>query len=114
MSRQSIVPIPVQSALRKLGQDISDARRRRRITMELMGRRAGLGRATVSKIEKGDPSVSMGSYASVIFALGMTDRLRDLIDANHDLVGRGLEEERLPKRVRMSNSSSSQMKGGGK
>ncbi len=84
--------------------------------MELMGRRAGLGRATVSKIEKGDPSVSMGSYASVIFALGMTDRLRDLIDANHDLVGRGLEEERLPKRVRISssNSSSSQMKGGGK
>lgn len=105
MSRKSIVPIPVQSALRKLGQDICDARRRRRITMELMGRRAGLGRVTVSKIEKGDPSVSMGSYASVIFALGMTDRFKDLIDANHDLVGRGLEEEKLPKRVRTSRSN---------
>ena len=102
MSKKNLLPIPVKSALRKLGQDISDARRRRRITMELMGKRAGLGRATIAKIEKGEPSVSMGSYASVIFVLGMTDRFRDLIDANHDLVGRGLEEENLPKRVRLS------------
>jgi len=70
--------------------------------MALMGQRAGLGRATIAKIEKGESSVSMGSYAAVIFVLGMTDRLKDLLDANHDLVGRGLEEERLPKRVRMS------------
>jgi transcriptional regulator with XRE-family HTH domain len=111
MSHKATLPIPVQAALRKLGRDISDARRRRRITMALMGQRADLGRATIRKIERGDPAVSMGSYAAVVFVLGMTDRLKDLIDANHDLVGRGLEEENLPKRVRLPRAKKL---GGGK
>lgn len=101
MSRKIHLAIPMKKALRKLGQDISDARRRRRITMELMAERAGFSRITLSKIEKGEPSVSMGAYASALFVLGLTDNLRDLADASHDLVGRALEEENLPKRVRL-------------
>ncbi|MEI6057110.1 MAG: helix-turn-helix transcriptional regulator [Lentisphaerota bacterium] len=97
-------PIPVISALKKLGQDISDARRRRRITMELMAERAGISRATLAKIEKGDPATSIGGYSLVLFAMGMTERIKDLLDANHDLIGRELEEERLPKRIRMPKS----------
>jgi transcriptional regulator with XRE-family HTH domain len=101
MAKKTNLPIPVQKALRKLGQDISDSRRRRRIPMALMTERAGISRATLGKIEKGDPSVSLGGYASVLFALGLTDRLGDLADANHDVVGRRLEEENLPKRIRL-------------
>jgi transcriptional regulator with XRE-family HTH domain len=93
--------IPVIRALRKLGQDINDARRRRRITIELMAERAGLSRATVGKIEKGDGSTSIGGYASVLFVLGMEGRLGDLVDSAHDLVGRRLEDEKLPQRVRI-------------
>lgn len=95
------LPIPVITALRKVGQDINDARRRRRITIELMAERVGLSRATVGKIEKGDPTTSMGGYASVLFVLGMEGRLRDLVDSVHDLVGRRLEDEALPLRVRI-------------
>ncbi len=40
-------------------------------------------------------------YASVLFVLGMTDRLSDLVDATHDLIGRRLEDEKLPQRVRV-------------
>ncbi len=105
MVAKAILPIPVQKALRKLGQDISDSRRRRRISTELMAERAYLSRATLAKIEKGDPSVSLGGYASVLFVLGLTDRLKDLVDANYDLVGRALEEEHLPKRIRLSRSA---------
>lgn len=101
MSRKINLSIPVKKALRKLGKDISDARRRRRITMELMAERAGFSRITLSKIEKGEASVSMGAYASALFVLGLTDNLQDLADASHDLVGRALEEENLPKRVRL-------------
>jgi DNA-binding XRE family transcriptional regulator len=54
------LPLPVIKALRKMGQDINNARRRRRITIELMAERAGLSRATIGKIEKGDPTTSMG------------------------------------------------------
>ena len=92
---------PVVSALRKLGEDIYDARRRRIITMALLAERAGINVITLSKIEKGDPGVSIGGYASVLFSLGMIDRLRDIADASHDLTGHMLANERLPKRVRM-------------
>jgi DNA-binding XRE family transcriptional regulator len=95
------LPIPVTRALRKLGQDLRDARRRRRIPSALAAERAGISRATLVKIEKGHPGVAMGSYATVLFVLGMTDRLTDLADARNDLRGLQLEEERLPQRIRL-------------
>lgn len=95
------LPIPALRALHKLGQDINDARRRRRITIELMAERAGLSRVTISKIERGDPTASMGAYAAVLFVLGMAERLGDLVDSMHDLIGRRLEDEKLPQRVRV-------------
>ncbi len=102
MKSKPTLPIPLIKALRKMGQDISDARRRRRIKMELMAHRAGISRGTLAKIEKGDPATSIGGYALVLFALGMTNRISDLVDANHDLTGRQLEEENLPQRIRHS------------
>ena len=96
------IPIPVIRALRKLGQDIKDARKRRRITMSLLAERASISRTTLTKIEKGDPQVSLESYAIVIFVLGMIDRLADLADVRYDELGLTLEEERLPQRIRHS------------
>lgn len=106
MSKKIYLPLPIQKTLRKLGKDIRYARLRRRITMELMSERAGFSRITLSKIEKGDPSVSMGSYSSALFVLGMVDNLAKLADASYDIVGRELEEERLPKRIRIPNENS--------
>ena len=97
----SILP-PVASALRKLGGDIYDARRRRRITAALLAERAGISPITLFNIEKGDSGVSIGGYAAVLFSLGMIERLRDIADASHDLTGQMLADERLPQRVRMS------------
>ena len=94
---------PVTSALRKLGSDICDARRRRNITMALMAERAGINIITLSKIEKGSAGASIGSYASVLFSLGMIDRLGNIADAGHDLTGIMLANEQLPKRVRIKN-----------
>jgi DNA-binding XRE family transcriptional regulator len=95
-------PIPVVRALRKLGHDIRDARRRRRIPVALMAERASISRTTLNKVEKGDPGVSLGAFVTVIFALGMVDRLADIADPRHDAVGRALEEEHLPERIRLS------------
>lgn len=100
MKKAIHLPIPVLRALRKVGQDINDARRRRRITIDLMARRANVSRATIGKIERGDPTTSMGGYAAVLFVLGMVDRLSDVVDSMHDFIGRRLEDEKLPKRVR--------------
>ena len=95
-------PIPVTRALRKLARDIRDARLRRRIPVAIMAERASISRMTLHKLEKGDPGVAVGTFATVLFALGMTDRLADVADPRHDTVGLRLEEERLPKRIRLS------------
>jgi transcriptional regulator with XRE-family HTH domain len=95
-------PFPVIQALRKLGADIRDARRRRRIPVSILAERASISRTTLNRIEKGDPGASLGNYAAVLFALGMVDRLADIADPRHDTVGLELEEERLPQRIRLS------------
>ena len=94
------LPPPVARALRKLGHDLSVARRRRRLTMALVSERAFISRLTLARVERGDPGVSMGIYSTVLFVFGMADRIGGLADPGQDPVGRGLEEEQLPRRIR--------------
>jgi len=96
----STLPLPVTRALHKLGHDIKDARRRRRIPMAIAAERASISKPTLIKVERGDAGVSIGSYATVLFVMGMADRLSDLIDPKNDPVGLQLEEEHLPQRIR--------------
>ncbi len=97
----SNTPVPVRRAVRKLGQDIRDARLRRRIQTEMLAERASISRTTLYKVENGDLNVSMGTYATIMFVLGMIDRVSDLADASEDTLGRQLDEEHLPKRIRL-------------
>ncbi|MCY3845895.1 MAG: hypothetical protein OXH69_20400 [Acidobacteria bacterium] len=98
--RRSPLPLPVRHALTKVGTDLRDARRRRRIPTATMAERAMISRTTLSKVEKGDPGVSLGIYATVLFVLGLENRVAELIDPRHDAVGLDLEAEALPKRIR--------------
>lgn len=94
------LPLPVRRALRKLGRDLRNARRRRRISTTVMADRVMVSRPTLGKMEQGDPSVSVGTYATALFVLGMIDSLGDLADVGRDVVGQSLEEETLPERIR--------------
>ena len=95
-------PLPVKRALKKFGQDLRDARKRRRITMQLAAERAAISRATLTKIENGDDGVSLGAYAKILFVLGMIERLVELADPTFDTLGLELEADNLPKRIRIS------------
>ncbi len=106
----SPLPIPVKKALRKLGSDIYDARRRRRIPMVLMSERAMISRTTLGKVEKGDASVALGIYANVLYVLGLSHRLSDLADVKFDETGLVLEEEHLPKRIHLPSTKSNKGK----
>jgi hypothetical protein len=94
------LPSSVRRALAKLGEDIGAARRRRRIAMAIMAQRAFITRKTLARVERGDAGVSIGIYATVLFVLGMVDRLEDLVDSGSDPLGRALADEALPKRIR--------------
>ncbi len=94
------LPIPVKRILVQLGEDIRNARRRRRIQTQMMAERASITRMTLYRIERGDARVAMGSYATVLFVLGMLDRLGQVASATEDRLGMDLEDEILPKRIR--------------
>lgn len=106
LNSRSSKPIPVRRAVKKLGQDIRDARIRRRLPIALVAERAGISRITLFKLEKGELGVSIGILGSVLLALNLLDRLQDLVDAQTDSLGRMLEEERLPQRIRIERQRS--------
>ncbi len=96
-------PSKVRRALRTLGNDIRDARKRRALSMETVANRAFTSRKTLQRIEEGDYGVSIGLYATVLNALGLLDGLAVLADPANDDIGMGLANANLPKRVRSKN-----------
>jgi transcriptional regulator with XRE-family HTH domain len=93
------LPLPVRGILKKLGEDIRDARKRRRISTATMAERARVSRPTLLRLEQGDANVSLGILATVLFIFGMQERLADLVDAANDRLGLDLQSEALPKRI---------------
>lgn len=96
-----LLPPKLRRNLAKFGSDIALARRRRRLTVNMMAERIGISRETYRHAEKGDPSVSMGVYAMALFVLGLSDSLSEIADVRKDDAGLLLDAERLPKRVRV-------------
>lgn len=86
----------------RLGENLKLARLRRRLSAEQVAQRAGISRATLHKIEKGDPAVAMGSYFVVLNVLGLEKEIERL--AADDEFGRRLQDlglktaKRAPKR----------------
>ena len=77
----------------QVGRQIRLARLRRKASCELTAERAKISRATLWKIEKGDPAVSMGAYLSVLFALHLEKDILSL--AREDKEGHEMQDERL-------------------
>jgi DNA-binding XRE family transcriptional regulator len=96
-----VLPSRVRRSLAKLGADLAIARRKRQLTVEMVAERVGVAKATYLKVEKGDPTVSMGVYAMALFVLGFPEALGDIADVRRDDTGLLLDTARLPKRVRI-------------
>ena len=97
--------IAVRHGLRKLGQDIRDARRRRGLPASVVADRAFTSRPTLQRVERGDASVGIGIYAAVLQALGLLDSLSQVADPAHDPVGVAMATEKLPQRIRLRRPS---------
>lgn len=85
----------LEKHLSMLGENIRLARRRRKLTASLVAERAGISRQTLIAIEKGEPGVSMGSYASVLLGLGLEKEIAKV--AADDELGYKLQDARLSK-----------------
>ena len=84
MARKKVVLLPhTEQALEKVGTNIKRARLRRNIRAELLAEQAGISVDTLSSIEKGVSTVSMGAYAAVLHSLGMEKDL-ELLGADEE------------------------------
>lgn len=94
-----------KSALEGLGQNIRNARLRRGIAVADLAVRAGTSPSSVTRLERGDPGVGIGTLADVLVALGLIDQLAGLFDIRKDELGLALAEAALPKRGRSFTSA---------
>ena len=100
MAKKAAVIMPqTREILEQMGEQVRLARLRRKLSLELVAERAGISRATLISIEKGAPTVSIGSYAAVLHALNNMDSDLLLI-AKDDEFGWKLQDLALPTRRR--------------
>ena len=100
VSEVSSIPLASRHALKKLGRDLALARRKRRISTEDMASRLFVSRGTLWRLERGDPTVAVGTLATALFILQLHERLANLAAPATDALALSLEENRLPKRIR--------------
>ena len=103
MAKKRIVILPkTKRILDEMGGNIKLARLRRKLSSEQVAERANISRPTLSAMEKGSPTVSIGSYILVLQVLGLEKDF--LLLAKDDELGRKLQDamiitgERAPKR----------------
>jgi transcriptional regulator with XRE-family HTH domain len=99
MPRKSAPPHPaIQRLLGELGERLRLARLRRGFSMELVAERAGMSRPTLRAVESGEAGATLGSYANVLYSLGLHEDLGFV--ARDDELGRKLQDAKLPTRRR--------------
>jgi transcriptional regulator with XRE-family HTH domain len=95
VAKKSVTVLPqTQEYLEQMGEQIRLARLRRKLTIELVAERAGVSRSTLWAVEKGSPSVAIGTYAAVLHALNGMDKDLCLV-AKDDELGRKLQDLEL-------------------
>jgi len=94
MTKKKIIVLPkAKRILSEMGENIKLARLRRKLSSEQIAERANISRPTLTAIEKGTPSVSMGSYFLVLQVLGLDKDFLKL--AKDDELGRKLQDAKL-------------------
>jgi len=94
------LPPSVDRQMKELGERVRLARKRRRLTMDEMAERMFVTRKTLSRLEHGDPGVSIGVMASALWVLGLDASLAWVAEPDDDVVGKYHDRRRLPQRVR--------------
>ena len=99
-SRGNELTRDLQQKMQQVGDQIKMARLRRNLSKGLICQRAMISSPTLDKVEKGDPTTSIGIYLRVLNALQLSGDI--LILAKDDELGRRLQDEKILTRSRAS------------
>jgi transcriptional regulator with XRE-family HTH domain len=98
----SLLPT-AQKTMTEFGHNLKLARQRRRLSVAQLAERADIARSTLWLVEKGSPSVAMGTYVQVLFVLGLEKDLKKV--AEDDVLGRKLQDARLTVKERVNKKN---------
>lgn len=93
-------PFEARDALVEIGAGIRTARLRRRQTARDLAGRMGVSLRTLLKLERGDPGVAIGTFATALWALQMLAPVQDALRPEADRIAAALEANRAPRRAR--------------
>lgn len=79
------MPSAVLAHLRLLGANLAIARKRRHASLKSWAQRIGVSEPTLMRMEKGDPRVSMGTYATALWLIGRSHAIPELAGPETDL-----------------------------
>lgn len=80
----AVLPPEAAQALARLGEHLALARLRRHESQRQWAARIGISAPTLIRLERGDPGVSMGIYATALWMIGRTPALADIALPEHD------------------------------
>jgi transcriptional regulator with XRE-family HTH domain len=78
------LPAAVTGALAALGENLAVARLRRRESQRAWAQRLGVSVPTLIRMERGDPGVGMGIYATALWLIGRAQALPELAEPQAD------------------------------
>ncbi|RVH69194.1 XRE family transcriptional regulator [Sinorhizobium meliloti] len=98
-TKGGVIHPQIERVMRKIGEDISIGRRVRKIAADDFARRIGISRATLHRLENGDPGIAFNTVAMALHALGRLDALANIADAANDHVTMMQMKNAAPKRI---------------
>lgn len=91
-------PPEVTRVLKGLGEGLKIARQRRRQSQMDFAERLMISRATLQRMERGDPTVALGAWVTAAWLFGRLSDLQVVFNPDHDKTGKRLERQYLPRR----------------
>lgn len=97
-------PFAVKDGAKRIGERVTLARKRRRLTLRDLAAKAGISYDTARAVEAGNLQTGIGATLAVLWAMGLESEIDGFINSNLDEEGKQLEIARLPQRVKHSKA----------
>ncbi|ASI68659.1 hypothetical protein BA022_08955 [Diaphorobacter nitroreducens] len=93
-------PFAVRDGAQRIGERLTLARKRRRLTLRDVAAKAGISYDTARAVEAGNLQTGLGAYLAMLWAMGLESEIQAFADPERDEEGKQLEITRLPQRIR--------------
>jgi transcriptional regulator with XRE-family HTH domain len=104
MARKNILtkapPYPVESAIKRLGENLRLARLRRNLTIEEVAEKIGTGPRAIMGAEKGKPTTSLATYVALLWIYDLMEPVNTLADSTKDEEGLAMSMKRKRARTK--------------